>query len=343
MLVLALWMAAHAEEPGLPAEATPVEAAPVEAAPVETAVAPVEAPQPATAEEWLDEAWRRIEANDPEGARIAAEQAASRDASVYPRARAAMGAAEETAGHPERAVPLYEEALALDPTLAGHLHLRLAEAHGALGDTKVAMSWLDELMPAERWPRADEMKIRLLHGVWTLESGKREPGRRELAAALGGMAEDEIPFYQARARAAIARDLCAEAEDLELKGSQKKQVARLEERAAVLQAADQQVAAALNLKEPAWGLDGLLTLARSYEALGDELAAVPPPRALRDPELKAAYEEQMAPYVQTLWVKAARYAGEGADLAVRLRWPGTKGAELEAARREIEAKVSDGS
>jgi hypothetical protein len=137
---------------------------------------------------------------------------------------------------------------------------------------------------------------------------------------------------------ARAREWTSEARDLALDGGQARQARRLEERAALLHRAEQEVAAAAYLKEPEWALEGLLVLGQGYEDLYDALLASPPPRGL-DEEGRLRYREAVRDRARVLLAKAWKHYDEGVNVAARVGWVGRPLPDLEAARDAIDLSV----
>lgn len=296
---------------------------------------------PRSPDELVDEAWRRIDLRDYEGTRIVAEEAIARDPAVKLRATAAIAASYELDGDPDRGLAMYREVLAADPTgdLANHMHMRIAECLGALGRYDEALAELAILGDPAAWPYLDGKKIRLLRGTWWLEMGDREAGMAELGDALSGMAVDDVRYYQAEARAAIAHDLLDQAGALSFDDHQKRTVKHLQARTALILDAEKQVVEAINLKEPEWALQGLLDLGGAYEKVGDDLLGVPPPHKLKTQEQRELYASTLQKKVQVLYVKASRYDEQGLELAARLSWKSRRIASLEAALAEVQPKI----
>ncbi len=297
---------------------------------------------PMSGSDLVDEAWRRIDLRDYEGARIVAEQARSRGDEAKVRATVALGAAWELDGEPSKALPLYGEArvAGVEGDLAEHVTFRVAECHAALGQFAEAFTELEKLGDPDARPYLDAKKLHLLRGTWLLESGEREAGQAELAGALDGIGSDEVTWYQARARAAVATDLCEQANAVPFPEKDKKLVKALKARTALILAAEAQVVAALGLKEPEWGLQGLLVLGLAYEHVADDLLAVPVPKKLKTDEQRAMYAEGVKAKVDALYVKSSRYLGEGLDAATRLSWTGPRVAKLQEAHAAVLAKVA---
>lgn len=321
---------AFAEEPVVPADAPP------EVVPEEARIVPM------SGAELVDEAWRRIDLRDYEGARIVAEQARSREDDAKVRATVALGAAWELDGEPGKALPLYAEARAagLDAALEEHVTFRVAECHASLGAYAAAFEELAKLGDPDARPYLDAKKLHLLRGTWLLESGQRAAGQAELAEALDGIGTDEVTWYQARARAAVATDLCDQANAVPFPAKDKKLVKALRARTELILAAEAQVVAALGLKEPEWGLQGLLVLGLAYERVGDDLLAVPIPKKLKTEDQRALYEQGVREKVDKLYVKSSRYLGEGIDAATRLSWDSPRVASLKDAHAAVLAKVA---
>jgi tetratricopeptide (TPR) repeat protein len=337
-LLLAVALAAAEDSPETAAVEAPAEVLP-EVTPPTTVAEPE--PAPASGEELLEEAWRRVDEGDWEGARIVAELALTREPEVHDRARAALGASWELEGKPERAIPLYEQVLSAtqNAELQDHMRLRIAECYGQLGQPVEALRRLEALEASHEWMLVDQLKIDLLRGVWLLESGERKPGLKALKVALRDAPPDEVAFYQAKARATLARVLCEDAAALPLDGSEKKAKKNIEKRAELIATAEKQVVGAIQLQEPEWALDGLLTLGRAYERIGDDMLAMPVPKSIDTPERRQMYDELLNDRVEVLYVKATKYYEKGLDLAVRLSWRSRRIAMLEDALGAATAKV----
>jgi tetratricopeptide (TPR) repeat protein len=337
-----LSLLALAEEPLVPppVDAPVVDVHPTDALPVE--VPSVDPIVPMSGAELVDEAWRRIDLHDFEGARIVAEQARDRNDDARTRAIVALGAAWELDGEPAKALALYEEARAagLEGKLADDVIFRVAECHAALGHYPEAFAELDQLGDPELRPYLDNKKIHLARGTWQMWNGQREDGQEELAAALSGIGSDEVTWYQARARAAVATDLCDQANAIVFPAKDKKLVKALRARTGLILDAEAQVVAALELKEPEWGLQGLLVLGIAYERVADDLLYHPIPKQLKTDEQRAMYEAAVREKVDVLFVKASRYFGDGLDAATRLGWDSPRVDALEQARASVLAKIA---
>lgn len=303
---------------------------------------PMDVPTPKSADQLVDEAWRRIDLRDYEGTRIVAEEAIARDPAVKLRATAAIAASYELDGDPTRGLGLYREVLAAEPTgdLANHMHMRIAECLGALGQYDDALAELAILGDPAAWPYLDGKKMRLLRGTWWLQMGDRDAGLRELGDTLSGMSVDDVRFYQAEARAAIAHDLLDQAAALGFDDHEKRTVKHLRARTALILDAEKQVIEAIDLKEPEWALQGLLDLGGAYEKVGDELLGVPPSHKLKTPEQRELYAAALQEKVQVLYVKSSRYYEQGLELATRLSWKSRRIAALEAALAEVQPKIA---
>lgn len=289
---------------------------------------------PASSAEMLDEAWRRIDLHDFEGARMLAEQVLSRADDQQVRALAALGGAWELQGDDAQALTLYERALAASPPpdLRTHLLFRQAEALGKLGRPADALAALGQLGDPEEHPYLDSLKIRLLEGILSVEAGDRELGFARIDQTLDGIGVDEVTWYQARARLVRADDLCDQADAQALVGKDKEQVRALQARAALILRAEGEIVTVLKLQEPEWGLRGLLRLGESYERLADEMIALSPPKKLRRASQRELYTSEVRAKAVDLYVKSSRYYGQGLDVAVRLSWKSAVVRQLEDAQ-----------
>lgn len=314
-----------------------------------TGPAPTEPPTPfpsdwtpAPTDELLALAWERIDLRDYEGARLVAEQAAARRDAREAEALAAIGAAFEADNDPASALPFYERALhvATDPVLLDHLAFRIAEAHGTLGRYDDANLWLDQLGDE---PRAaeDTLKIALLRAIWDIRSdGATKKELRRVARLLDDAPPDAVTFYRAKAHAVVARALCDHAAALSLDtGRERRAVRHLDARARYILAAERQVVAAITLREPEWGLEGLLVLGQAYERVADDMLAMPVPASLRDADQVALYRATLAERVEVVYLKARNHYAQGLELAHRLQWRSSRVGRLEAAEQAVRGKI----
>ncbi len=182
----------------------------------------------------------------------------------------------------------------------------------------------------------DRLTLDLQRGITLVRSGRTRAGLKLIEQATAAAeGSDQAVYLRAKAHVTRARVLLSEAAELELEGSQKKQEKRLEQRAARLAHAEQEVAAATYLGEPEWILEGLLLLGRAYLDLHQALMASTPPRGL-GPEGESIYREEVAARSQVLLVKAWNHFDTGVAKAGEWRYIGRPLPDLVAARDAID-------
>ncbi len=182
----------------------------------------------------------------------------------------------------------------------------------------------------------DRLTLDLQRGISMVRSGRLRAGLRLLDSASAAAEGTElVPYLRGKAHVTRARVLLDAAASLELSGSQRRQERALEQRAAYLADAEQQIAAAAYMGEPEWILEGLLLLGQAYLELHAAMLASSPPRKLSD-EATAVYREEVAQRSQILQVKAWNHFDTGVSKAGEWGYVGRPLAQLVAARDAID-------
>jgi tetratricopeptide (TPR) repeat protein len=297
------------------------------------------APPVASAAELVELARDRLEGHDYHGARIALDQALDRPGVDVDLVAYLRGVSWELEGDPAQAIRLYDEGMAQWPVspLNRDRAFRKAEALGTLGVPKEGLDWLQRIDARDLEP-LDRQKYELVEGILTVQAGRTRRGLRILRDVLQDLSEEELTFYQAKARATIARVLADQAAQLAFDKGEKKLVKRVQERAALIDGIEKQVTEAAELDEPEWVLEGLLALGGAYQAFGDDLLVHKRPRKLT-PEQLEVYEEGVLGKVEAMWVKAMRSYDLGLEMATRIGWKSRRVEELEAAREMAVARI----
>ncbi|MCO4745188.1 MAG: hypothetical protein KC912_10405 [Proteobacteria bacterium] len=298
-------------------------------------------PEPATTAQVMSDAIRRIRLADYMGARLLLDEAVSREDVDLEEVTYLRGVSWELDRDYTTALGLYNEGLGSFPegARAEDFAFRRAEVIGGLGRPEDA---LDLLTPFTRdldeRPQADQIKIRLVEATWLAEAGKRRKALKRIASTLEDADPSDVPFYQAKARAAVCRLWAEDADQLDLDVAERKQVKRLTSRGATLVAIEKQVTTIALMEEPEWVLDGLLTLGDSYAAVGLDLIAVEPPKKLA-PEVHTLYRQAVAQKSEVVLIKALNHYQSGIDLALRLGWQSRRVGELETARDALAVTI----
>jgi tetratricopeptide (TPR) repeat protein len=181
----------------------------------------------------------------------------------------------------------------------------------------------------------DRLTLDLQRGISLMRTGRVRAGAKLLESAEAAAdGTDMATYLRGKARIARARALLDAAERLDLRGSQRSQERALEQRAAHIAAAEQQVAAAAYLGEPEWILEGLLVLGDAYLHLHEAMLESRPPRSLSE-EGVALYREQVAERAAILQVKAWNHYDAGIAKAAEWRYVGRPLPQLVAARDAV--------
>ena len=215
---------------------------------------------------------------------------------------------------------------------------RVAELTGVLGDPEAALEGLDALQPWKRFDAADVAKLSLNRAVFTLDTGNHKKARKLLTKALERTEPGTVPYYEAKAWAALARERLIRADATPFEGSQRKLRKRLRKRQVLILSAEAAVRQAIELDEPEWILDGLLGLAASFERFGDDLKATPDPAELTEEQLRI-YRKSLQEEIDPVWVRALVYLDEGVSLADRLQHTGRRVDEIRRQRDRVREKV----
>lgn len=291
----------------------------------------------ASPQERLDEAWRRVDLRDFEGARLLLP---SFETELPVEARYLLAVSYQLEPQHEPALAAFRALIEGWPT-----HPRAVDAR-----FRVALTLADAERPDEallalrevgRWQQLDgeaALKLRLSEATWTFESGKLGRGLRLITKALDEVSEGTLTWFQARARSAVLHHACTSANLLDFAVPEARVKARLNARATYVQAAEHELAELASLPEPFFILAGLLDLGDTFKDLGDDLLAAPPPTRL-DAEQARIYQEGVRGRAETQYVKAHRYYDLAIEHIGRVHWQGPQLAVFEARIAEIDRLV----
>ncbi len=214
----------------------------------------------------------------------------------------------------------FEQALAAYDRLVGELPDAPAAQDGwfrralcleYMGKHREALQSLARVSTTQGLDLRDRITLDLQRGVSHLRAGRTRSGLRLIEQALVATEDsDLVPYLRAKAHTSRAELWLAEADRLQFTGSERRQVRVLEQRAAWLLQAEQEVAAAAWLAEPEWILTGLLRLGQGYQSLCDALVASRPPRDLSE-EATAIYLDKLQERATLLQVKAWNHYDAG--------------------------------
>lgn len=267
----------------------------------------------------LDEAWIRVDQGDHEGALLLADDVARRteDPDLLVETRYLGAVSLQLRAEHDEALAAF--AALLDTLPADHprtddVRFRVALVEAQAGRPRDALRALRRLGPTRRFDEAAARKIAFAEATWLVEAGRTRRGVRKLADAFATTLPQELTWFQARARWALAHDRVAAAADLDFDRPDKRQGRHLKDRVALLREAEAQVSALAELPEPWFVVDGVRALGEAWEALGDDLQQARPPRKLSDAQ-EALFIAETARSAASPWTQGARYYRMGLDHA----------------------------
>lgn len=254
---------------------------------------------------------QRIREGDYPGARILLSPLEASEERAY-----LMGVSYEMEGDPQRACRHYRRAMRRysEGSFSADLRFRLGEAQGTMGHPRRALKILTPL-PLQEAPE-DRVKLKLVTGILLIQSGQIELGLDTLQEPLTESPRDLVPFYQAKARATIAKSMLLDAGEIRLVGSEQDQVEALQRRLAMIKRAEQQILEAAQLQQPEWALEGILADGKAYEKLAKDLRNARLPATLTRDQ-RDIYREVMGEQTRALELRAAEIYTEGVRIGTR--------------------------
>ncbi len=296
----------------------------------------------ASAQDLLDEGWRRVDTRDFAGARIVAEQLGSGFPEHAEEASYVVGVAWSLEGDAANALDVFEQMATTwpDGARADDVAFRSGLALAELGRFREARRALRPLKPYAELQPADQHKIALAEAQWTLRQGRTRKGLRAMVGALAVVPEGSVTWFQAAARTALVEVLVHNSNETDLSVPERKWEKVLTERAQLLAGAEGQLQLTIGLDEPGFVLRQLLLMGEAYLDLGDDLLAAKAPRlSAEEAERYAAQVEELA---VTQYVKSTRYFDLGLQLAAQVRWEGPVVDALTVGMDLAEARVEGG-
>ena len=177
----------------------------------------------------------------------------------------------------------------IDPALAIDVSYRLGVALDEKGEHKKAIRQWKQLLRSKHFPKEHQVAVELLIGAAQIHAGQHRKGVKTINSALP-KATKQQGWMQARARNALAMLLIAQADRVLLQG--KNVQSRVEERMAVLDNAEKQVIAALELDKTEYVLEGVIQVVDAYLRMYDDAISIAPPVPLLAVE-HAKYQEEL--------------------------------------------------
>ncbi|MEC7984166.1 MAG: hypothetical protein VX278_03320 [Myxococcota bacterium] len=212
----------------------------------------------------------------------------------------------------------------IDPALAIDVSYRLGVALDENGEHKKAIRRWKALMRSKYFPSEHKTAIQLLIGAAQIHDGQSRRGVRTIHRALPKATKRE-GWMQARARNALAMLLIEQADAILLQG---KTVQRqVEKRMELLEKAEAQVVASLELDKTEYVLEGVIQVVDAYLRMYDDAISIASPVPLLSVE-RSEYQEELKKKAAVLKIKAQNYARKGLNYALQRDWQGREKKEL---------------
>lgn len=246
------------------------------------------------------------------------------------------GLCEDLLWEPRGALAFYDEVIALGPSeVLVEAHLRRALVLEDLGEDARALADIQFVDRQRGLTEKGELTVALQRGITELSAGRRQRGIRHLEEALSAAdGASKLSYMRAKAEYALIEATLQEANGLMLRGSQRRVVRNLTERAEQIQAAQERIITLTRLQEPEWVLASLIALGDAYALVGDDLQAAPWPKHLNAIQVRV-YEIELAKKVANVQAKALHCYEQGAGLAERLQWESPNARTLAERQREM--------
>ena len=275
------------------------------------------AQQPLSANERLDEAWRRIETGDFAGARVLTAEIDDSPASSHGEEALYVTAVSfQLEGSTDRAVDTFRTLLERWPmgVRADDARFRTALTLGP-SDPAAALDALNELKPWNKLPEDGARRVGWSRAAWSLDLDRWTRGRKLIAKEerIGAPYLDE---FEVRARASFLAAQLRRADEAHFDVATNRIKARLKVRRASLDAADVALDRLVELGALQPVFRGLIDLADSYEDLVHDVQNARIPRRLDDAQV-AHYRKTLAPLELDLKHRALTYYEHARTLSVR--------------------------
>lgn len=294
---------------------------------------------PASVDELLALARRRLLLGDTAGAQaLLVEVSARPDAAPHDHDIAYLQAAAlEFSGALEPALAAWDALLAqID---SEDIRFRRAETLAALGRTSEALVALDALGDLRDRLPTDQAKVALLRATWALQADGGSRAVKAVLRALDDAPEGTSADAQARALVGLMQHASATAEQITFVGSDRKKEKALTRRVLLVRASQERLVAVIRLQQPRWTLDAFLIEARMYHQLGDALWNESAPRGLTEAQ-QEQNRKMLLEKVANVWMTGLELAKKGADFGVQSGYVGPMTdalrAEADALTRRIE-------
>ena len=212
----------------------------------------------------------------------------------------------------------------IDPALAIDVSYRLGVALDESGAHKKAIRQWKKLLRDKHFPKEHQVAVELLIGAAQIHAGQNHRGVKTIHQALP-RATKQQGWMQARARNALAMLLIEQADGVRLQGSNVQK--RVKERMAILDNAEKQVIAALELDKTEYVLEGVIQVVDAYLRMYDDAISIAPPAPLLALE-RSAYQEELKDKADVLKRKAENYARKGLNYALQQGWRGIEKKEI---------------
>jgi hypothetical protein len=235
----------------------------------------------------------------------------------------------------EAAIQLFEHPAGGGPggatggATAADARFRLALVLEDLGLPAEALAQMRTLSKLRGLDDDDALTVSLQEAI--SRAGAARPGsgraRRAISKLLDVVAEADAAgghsWLRAKGRYTVARGLFDEGTGIALDGSEKRIVARLEDRVEHIKLAEQQIVLVIGIRgplpEPEWIVRSLLDLGDAWAALADALQGIREPSGLTPAEL-AGYRAGLGERATNLRRRAWEAFDQGVEVAARLQF-----------------------
>ncbi|MFK7930558.1 MAG: hypothetical protein AB8H79_20390, partial [Myxococcota bacterium] len=213
---------------------------------------------------------------------------------------------------------------------------------GVIGAPQAAAESMEALKALDDLRDADLAKIRLNEAYFRAQFIKPKKARKALIKALSKVEPGLVSYYEAKAWAALSDERLDRADEIDLGLRERKLKKALKKRIALMRQGDEILRQAVALKEPDAVFAGLLRLAESFEALGDDMLAAEDPKSLTPAQLQI-YRDGVAEQAEASWARAVQYLDGGVTVAQTVEWTGTHVDALRDQRARLMKKVEAGA
>jgi len=285
----------------------------------------------------LDEAWRRIDIADFEGARALASHVARTTPELEEEATYVIGVSHDLAEEPEQAIAVFARWTEgwEDGERKQDALYRLAHAYGTTDQPKAALTTLKALGPSRRLPGDSAARVEMSRAMWTWSSGKHRAGTKRVQRRLDDPGLNS--WHVAMGHFTLQREYVRQAEKTEFKGSRNALRRQLKKRASAIKQANEHLFLVVGQAEHGVSLDAMRLQGTALESFGSVILGAKEPKL--SPEQLEIYRDEIRQVVEQQWVNALDVYEIGLKHVRRVGWTGEAAQQLEADRTRIMARI----